>query len=245
MSAQAQLSQLASLNRRSGKFHELEASAYAAVTQFITGQNKLGLARLRHLQRECLNRGYAGIRLTVLSLLVRFGDIASIPALAEIASGVESGSREFFMERSGAMVSQDPTDLEHASSVSKKYGFDLTAVELATHALNRFHDSGKVHKSMRTANKVVAMREQLPGLVSTVFTSIEKPKMTRREHQIALFVAQGESNNSIATRLQVSRRTLEGHVYRTFIKLDIQSREQLALFINGEESGSQTDSYYS
>ena len=101
-------------------------------------------------------------------------------------------------------------------------------------ALNKFHDSGKVHKSRKTASKVVAMREQMPGLVSPVFHTMDQPKMTRREHQIALLVAQGESNNAIAGRLNVSLRTIEGHLYRTFIKLDIQSREQLAGLMNFE-----------
>ena len=66
------------------------------------------------------------------------------------------------------------------------YGFELIAVELATHALKKFHDRGKVHKSRKTASKVVAMREQMPGLVSPVFQAIDQPQMTRREHQIAL-----------------------------------------------------------
>lgn len=243
--SQEQLSQLALLNRRSGKFHELEASAYAAAAQVMTGQREMGLARLRSLQRECRTRGLAGIELTVLSLLMRVGDSTAVPRLSEVAAMVDSGSKEFFLEWSKALGSQNPADLDRASIVAMKYGFDLVAVELATHALNKFHDSGKVHRSRKTASKVVAMREQMPGLVSPVFNAIEAPKMTRREHQIALLVAQGESNNSIATRLHVSLRTIEGHLYRTFIKLDIQSREQLASLMNGEETQQLTDSYYS
>nr|WP_245346820.1 helix-turn-helix transcriptional regulator [Arthrobacter stackebrandtii] len=69
--------------------------------------------------------------------------------------------------------------------------------------------------------------------------------MTRREHQIALLVAQGESNNSIAARLNVSLRTIEGHLYRTFIKLDLQSREQLAALMNGGDTPKESGGYYS
>lgn len=243
--AQEQLSHRASLNRRSGRFQELEASAYGAVAQFLVGQNEMALAKLHNLRRECRERGYTGIELTVLSLLMRVGDETAIPALAQVASGLESSSRTFFQEWARAMESQEPTDLEHASGVAAEYGFDLIAVELATHAQKKFSDHGKEHKSRKTADKVVSMREQIPGLATPVFNLIDPPKMTRREHQIALLVAQGESNNSIASRLHVSLRTIEGHLYRTFIKLDIQSREQLATLINGEESGSEPDSYYS
>lgn len=225
--SQGILSQLALLNRRSGKFYELEGVAYAAAAQFMTGQSELGLARLWSLQRECLEHGYLGIELTVLSLLVRVGDAAAILRLVEVAERLESSSKEFFVRWSAAMRSQDAASLEQASATAMQYGFELVAVELATHALNKFSVGGKIHKSRKAANKVVAMRENMPGLVSPVFQTIDQPKMTRREHQIALLVAQGESNSSIAARLNVSLRTIEGHLYRTFIKLDIQSREQL------------------
>ncbi|MGO2542009.1 MAG: response regulator transcription factor, partial [Specibacter sp.] len=114
----------------------------------------------------------------------------------------------------------------------------------AAHALKKFSDHGKVHKSRKSASKVVAMREQMPGLVSPVFQAIDQPKMTRREHQIALLVAQGESNSSIAGRLNVSLRTIEGHLYRTFIKLDIQSRDQLAAMMAREAPKEEPGAYY-
>lgn len=226
--------QLAGLARRSGKFYELEGAAYAAAAQYMSGQSELGLARLRGVQHQCLDEGYLGIELTVLSLLVRVGDSEAVARLAEVATMLESSSKEFFVNWAEALLSHDPASLDRASATAMEYGFELIAVELATLALKKFQDSGKVHKSRKTASKVVAMREHLPGLVSPVFQTIDQPKMTRREHQIALLVAQGESNNSIAARLHVSLRTIEGHLYRTFIKLDIQSREQLAALMNGE-----------
>lgn len=234
--SQNSLADLENLNRRSAKFYALETAAYAAAAQFMTGQEDQGMMRLRALQQKCLDSGYLGIELTVLSLMVRVGDAAATARLAEVAQLLDSGSKEFFVDWSAAMRSQDPAKLDQASGKAMDYGFELLAVELATHALKKFHAGGKVQKSRSTASKVEAMRDRMPGLVSPVFHSIDQPKMTRREHQIALLVAQGESNNSIAARLQVSLRTVEGHLYRTFIKLDIQSREQLAALM-GQETG--------
>ncbi|MFC8304740.1 LuxR C-terminal-related transcriptional regulator [Specibacter sp. NPDC057265] len=232
--SQSSLALLENLTRRSAKFYALEAAAYAAAAQFMTGQSEQGMTRLRALQRQCLSNGYLGIELTVLSLMVRVGDVAAMGRLAEVAQLLDSSGKEFFVHWSAALRTQDPAELDHASGMAMDYGFELLAVELATHALKKFHAGGKVQKSRRTASKVEAMRDRMPGLVSPVFHSIDQPKMTRREHQIALLVAQGESNNSIAARLQVSLRTVEGHLYRTFIKLDIQSREQLAALMDQE-----------
>lgn len=243
--AQECLAQLATLNQRSGMFYELEGAAYAAAAQCLTGQGDLGLARLRSVQRECATRGYLGIELTVLSLLLRVGDSSAAARLGEVAGLVESSGRDFFADWAEAMTTQDPVALDRASGTAMDYGFELVAVELAAHAQQKFHDRGKIHKSRKTASRIVAMREKMPGLASPVFQSIDQPKMTRREHQIALLVAQGESNNSIAARLNVSLRTIEGHLYRTFIKLDIQSREQLAGMMNRGSGQEDSGRYYS
>ncbi|MGA9492630.1 MAG: helix-turn-helix transcriptional regulator, partial [Mycobacterium sp.] len=55
--------------------------------------------------------------------------------------------------------------------------------------------------------------------------------LSPREREIAGFVAQGLSNRDIADRLVVSTRTVEGHIYRACIKLDVTDREGLALVI--------------
>ena len=55
--------------------------------------------------------------------------------------------------------------------------------------------------------------------------------LTVREREIANLVAAGLSNRDIADRLTVSVRTVEGHLYRACIKLDISDREELAALI--------------
>jgi DNA-binding CsgD family transcriptional regulator len=50
-------------------------------------------------------------------------------------------------------------------------------------------------------------------------------------------VSAGMSNREIADRLSVSVRTVDGHLYRIYAKLDIQSRDQLARLIRPAESG--------
>jgi len=52
--------------------------------------------------------------------------------------------------------------------------------------------------------------------------------LTSRERQIADLVATGLTNQQIATKLLLSRRTVESHLARIFPKLDIRSRAALA-----------------
>jgi len=60
-------------------------------------------------------------------------------------------------------------------------------------------------------------------------------RLTRREHEVAVLVAQGLSNREIAARLVISQRTAEGHVERVLAKLGFRARAQIASWIASHE----------
>lgn len=55
--------------------------------------------------------------------------------------------------------------------------------------------------------------------------------LTKREREIAGLVASGLSNREIATRLFISKRTVDAHVEHIFAKLEISSRVQLTVLL--------------
>jgi DNA-binding NarL/FixJ family response regulator len=57
--------------------------------------------------------------------------------------------------------------------------------------------------------------------------------LTARERQIAELAAHGFSNQEIARRLYLSRRTIESHLARVFAKLDVRSRTAMASRLTG------------
>jgi DNA-binding NarL/FixJ family response regulator len=53
------------------------------------------------------------------------------------------------------------------------------------------------------------------------------PRLTAREHEVVRLVARGMSNKAIARQLEISPRTVEGHLNHVFDKLGTTSRTEL------------------
>jgi predicted ATPase/DNA-binding CsgD family transcriptional regulator len=67
------------------------------------------------------------------------------------------------------------------------------------------------------------------------------PPLTGREHEVARLIAEGLTNDQISHRLVLSRRTVEGHVYRIMTKLGYTSRAQIAaMVVSTEHDGHRT-----
>ncbi len=63
--------------------------------------------------------------------------------------------------------------------------------------------------------------------------------LSKREYEVAVLVAQGRSNRSIAEELTLSERTIENHIASIFAKLSLRSRAEIAAYVAREaaESG--------
>src|SRR4029077_3778562 len=59
----------------------------------------------------------------------------------------------------------------------------------------------------------------------------EQPQLTQRELQVAELVAEGLTNQAIASRLSIAPRTAETHVENIRRKLQVNSRAQIATWV--------------
>ena len=80
------------------------------------------------------------------------------------------------------------------------------------------------------------MRVRVPTAVPPPSTDAEPTSsgaypLTRKEIEVAILVAQGKTNKEIAGRLFNSERTIDNHVQHIYNKLNIDSRPQLALWV--------------
>ena len=100
--------------------------------------------------------------------------------------------------------------------------------------------SGYLLKTMPGDELVRAVRAAASGttvLDPAVTANLSRPRsesqsggigsLTWREQQVVKLVAEGLANKTIARRLGISARTVEGHLNHVFAKLDVVSRTEL------------------
>jgi DNA-binding CsgD family transcriptional regulator len=83
-------------------------------------------------------------------------------------------------------------------------------------------DSQSARAAQHRLDRLVETLPVLPLMPHTV-----GPELTERERQVARMASQGLSNKEVANRLQLSIRTVEGHLYQIFTKMGISSRSEL------------------
>ncbi len=90
---------------------------------------------------------------------------------------------------------------------------------------------------MTAASRAGALASKCGGATSPAIIGarIVLP-FTRREHEIAMLVAQGLTNREIADEVSLSLRTIEGHIYRASCKAGVVGRSELAVVVRSPAS---------
>jgi DNA-binding NarL/FixJ family response regulator len=76
-------------------------------------------------------------------------------------------------------------------------------------------------------------RPALPALIggdASAIQTTQPVRLSRREREVALLIAEGLPNRQIALRLAIKERTVEDHVSRLLKKLKLASRAQVMLW---------------
>ncbi|MDT5171721.1 MAG: hypothetical protein QOD02_5075, partial [Mycobacterium sp.] len=96
-------------------------------------------------------------------------------------------------------------------------------------------------KEVESSTRAYGLARQC-GLRTPAVAATARPlPITNREIEIADLVTAGLSNRQIADQLYISVRTTEGHLYRIFAKLGINSRDQLMHLLALNRFGSPDD----
>jgi DNA-binding NarL/FixJ family response regulator len=76
----------------------------------------------------------------------------------------------------------------------------------------------------------VVQRTLLQAIAAPRHARPDPKKLTEREREVLVLLAEGRSNKAIARELHVSARTVQGHVGHVLGKLGLVSRTQAAIY---------------
>jgi DNA-binding CsgD family transcriptional regulator len=149
--------------------------------------------------------------------------------LAELATMTDSKLVSVLADHARALVAADPQSLLDTSerfAAMTAWRMAADAATTAARLFERRHQSRAVQAATHAAARFEA---QCEGIRPPVAAGPAGPgELTKREREIASLAAAGRSTKEIAERMYLSRRTVENHLYRVYVKLGVTDRAALA-----------------
>lgn len=191
--------------------------AFMAAAREYRAHDGVGLAELKVLADGARNQQAPLLELNALALAVELGDDSPVERLLQICPSVEGAWSESIFQLCQGMTA----------------GIGGADSGPATVRLPRLKNAGKGPATVfgtlpLLAHQLVAAAG--PSGAQDVPAHADRDAnmlLTRREREITSLVAEGYTDREIADRLQLSVRTVEGHLYRCYAKMSISGRHEI------------------
>ncbi|HXO80712.1 MAG TPA: LuxR C-terminal-related transcriptional regulator [Mycobacterium sp.] len=227
--AAARLEALEKLRHPSWRYLDYEyaiAKAWVAAGQGAVSEAiKVSLAAAETAR----NNGQFGPEVMCLQTAAQFGERSCGPRLRELAAIVEGPRASVAARFAEALHDDDGAELGAASAEFEDMGDLIAAVDAAAHAAIAYRHRDLRGSALGCSARAEALAERCGGArTPTVRKAVERLPLTDREREIVMLIGQGLSNRDIATRLTLSVRTVESHIYKAMAKTGTSTRDELA-----------------
>jgi DNA-binding NarL/FixJ family response regulator len=176
--------------------------------------------------------GQHAVELMALHAAARFGDRSSLQRLVDVAKGIDGPLAAADVDHAAGLLNDDADAVFSAARQFEHAGALLSAADAAAQAAALFDAAGDRRNAVDAAATADRLAAACGGIQTPALLVASNPlPLSVREREIAHLVAQGLSNREIAERLVVSTRTVESHIYKACIKVDVSDREGLAILI--------------
>jgi DNA-binding CsgD family transcriptional regulator len=203
----------------------------AAVAAVKTGE-RLGIELARSAAELARQSGQYAVAAEALHHAARYGDPTAADRLAELADHIGGPVLGLQARHAAAVAAGDGQALDVASAEFETAGLLLSAADSAAQAVPLHERGGQRRRSAESSARALRLAAQCGGAATPAIRLAARPlPLSSREREIAMMAASGLSNREIAQELTVSVRTVEGHIYRACIKLDVADRDELAKIV--------------
>jgi DNA-binding CsgD family transcriptional regulator len=193
------------------------------------GAVKRAIAEARAAAVTAATLGLPAREVLCLQTATRFGDDTTVARLDELVHVVAGRRAAVAAAHASALAAGDGDGLMAASGRYIQMGDALSALDAAAQAATVFRRAGLRGSALNATGRAHAMAK-LCGDVHTpaVVDAAAPPVFTGREREVIMLVGSGLTNREIAERLQLSIRTVEGHLYRAAGRVGARDRNELA-----------------
>ncbi len=182
------------------------------------------LIRLFALADEEKRFGCSSVELLFVAAAVRLGALTAARRMVDLADVVQGELSTIYAGFGRGLGEQDTTQLLAMAELATAHDEDLLSRDIARTAL-RIAKECADKDAIRQAQRVI--RAGVAKLGKVKVTAEDGQVLTGREQEIAVQAAGGVSNKSIAAKMHISVRTVEGHLYQIYSKLQVSSRTEL------------------
>jgi DNA-binding CsgD family transcriptional regulator len=159
----------------------------------------------------------------------------AVAPIGRLACDIDGDWPAAFRIHVEALVAGDGPGLLAAADRFEGIGARLHAAEAASEAATSFRQHGLRAQASAAEARAAALATACAGARTPALNLVtEGPTLSRREREVAMMAATGLSSSKIATRLDISRRTVEGHLQRAYEKLGVTSRGELAAVLRAQ-----------
>lgn len=206
--------------------------AKAWLTAALGGERTAAEAARRAAQ-AAHEAGQYALEAEALHHAARFGDRSAAEPLTALVPRLDGTLAELYLRHASAVADADADALDKCSVDFEKAGLILSAADAAAQAVPLHDQAGQRRRSAESGGRALQLATLCGGAITPAIRSATRPlPLSPREREIAALIAEGLSNREIADKLLVSVRTVEGHIYRACIKLDVSDRDDLAVIVS-------------
>lgn len=202
--------------------------------EVVYGKARLGnypgaVDELRALGRPHGDGSTAGLEFDSLALCLALGDREAAARLLELRPGLEGPRAAAICHYAAAVSTDEAADHLEAGKAcedAELWGFAALAYDAAANGYRSAGDTLRERMALSQRKRCLDRADSVAGQEEDAATDA-LGLLTRRERDIVALAVRGLSDRQIAAELQVSIRTVEGHLYRSYAKLNVKGRDQL------------------
>jgi DNA-binding NarL/FixJ family response regulator len=166
------------------------------------------------------------------------GDHSGERRLRGLTALVEGPRAALAARLSAGLRTRDGAELATVSAEFERIGDLVAALDAAAHAARAYRGQSMSGSAYGCTARAEELARRCGGACTpALLLSATRLPFTSREREVAVLIAAGLSNRTIAARLTVSIRTVESHIYRAMAKTGAASREDLAAMLPRRQPG--------